>query len=351
MGTAGRAKWVSFRILAITWCLAGLSEPVRAAVPPMVVIPAGRFLAGQNPRALPRHEVTLTRSFAIGRFEVTNAEYVDALNWAWEHGRVRMVGDTVKSIDSEAPLLVANGIFIEVGFDGSRFCVRRSLAPWSAAALRVYGPERHPVFCVSWFAAAAYCNWLSEREDLDPLYIETDGWSCRDVGPYAANCYRLPTEAEWEWSARGPKGWEMPFNRARSSVRSGYWPDPAANFGGGWTGPVGEFSPMGDSFFHVADLTGNVWEWVFDRWSVYKTNACVDPVGGGTSSDRMLRGGAYNSTIANFCDAATRAYDPPEFMSRFVGFRIARTTTPDWRPDAVEIPPMQEPKFKVRELP
>jgi formylglycine-generating enzyme required for sulfatase activity len=151
------------------------------------------------------------------------------------------------------------------------------------------GPAR-PVECVTWLEAAAYCNQRSLREGLAPCY-DLDGGVYRcDFG---ANGYRLPTEAEWEYAARGgqlSRGFTFPGGDNANLVA---W--HACN-AGNQTHPVGQKLP---NELGLYDLAGNVWEFC---WDWYHANALPDaanpagPAKPGPEARRVVRGGCYKKS-------------------------------------------------------
>ncbi len=153
------------------------------------------------------------------------------------------------------------------------------------------GKEEHPVVYVSWQDAQAFCQWLGAKLGKG------------EVG--------LPTEAQWEYSARGTEGRRYPWGEEEPTPEH-------ANFGSnvGDTTPVGAY-PKGATPEGVLDLAGNVAEWCFDWYdSSYPDSQEADPVG-----FRVLRGGAFFNAPSGL-RAAFRGHLPPELRSPDVGFRV-----------------------------
>ena len=189
-----------------------------------------------------------------------------------------------------------------------------------------------PVACVSWHDAAVFCNRLSLLEGLDPAYRFAED---RVQWLQQANGYRLPTEAEWEYAARGlqtsiypaPKDEICRFANVENVVGEGGkpWLD-AARFecqdGYQHAAPVGSFQP---NAWGLHDMSGNVWEWVWDRYAAsYGRDAVVDPAGPKVGPYRVARGGSWDSAIPTLRLASRLQLEPVESRSD-VGLRLART--------------------------
>src|SRR5438876_1959385 len=152
--------------------------------------------------------------------------------------------------------------------------------------------NRHPVVYVSSLEAIRFCQWLSSRERKK---------------------YRLPTEAEWEYAAKGDDGREYPWgNFARRGDLANFadkntvfaWSDQEIDDGFAESSPVGSF-PRGASPFGIEDMAGNVWEWCLDYFEQYKPVPKVDPRGPGTGTKRIYRGGSWKSKASNLRTTAS----------------------------------------------
>ena len=194
--------------------------------------------------------------------------------------------------------------------------------------------DRQPVVNVSWQDAAAYSNWLSARDGLEPAYV-SQGGKLVPAAPLT-NGYRLPTEAEWEWAARSTGG---------GGLRKYPWgdalpvPPGAGNFadvtaqplvaqilpdfddGHAATAPVGSFAPNPLGFF---DLGGNVAEWTHDLYTVQPGSGAiaVDPAAGGAGALRVIRGSSWRHSAVTELRLAFRDYG--DVKRNDLGFRIAR---------------------------
>ncbi len=163
-----------------------------------------------------------------------------------------------------------------------------------------------PVEQVSWEDAVGYANALSRREGLPECYAGSTftGLGCRG--------YRLPTEAEWEYAARaGTTGSRY------GNLDSVAWFDENS---GAATHPVGQKLP---NAWGLYDMLGNVWEWTGD-WSDTYPGTVTDPLGAGTGSDRVVRGGSW-FIDARYARAANRYNFTPDIRSSVLGFRLSRT--------------------------
>jgi formylglycine-generating enzyme required for sulfatase activity len=275
-----------------------------AECPEMVVIPAGSFMMGSPasetqreqvpaeyalwPR--PQHRVTITRAFALGKHEVTRAEFA-----AFVSATGQRTGNSCWTYESGT-------------------WEWRDGRDWRTAG---YGQgDREPVVCVSWEDAQEYVRWLSRKTGQD---------------------YRLPSEAEWEYAARAgttkARFWgnepdsacryanvhdrtskaEHQFDWSHHDCRDGY-PTTAA---------VGSFQA---NRFGLHDVLGNVWEWVEDCWNEGYDGA---PTGGsawtsGDCSRRVLRGGSWSNPPWSVVSAG-RDWIVPVARTSILGFRVART--------------------------
>jgi formylglycine-generating enzyme required for sulfatase activity len=168
--------------------------------------------------------------------------------------------------------------------------------------------DRHPVVYVSSLDAMRFCQWLGARE---------------------RKRYRLPTEAEWEYAAKGTDGRQYPWgNFARRGDLANFadkntvfaWSDPEIDDGFAESSPVGSF-PRGASPFGVEDMAGNVWEWCADYFEQYKATPKTNPRGPSTGTKRVYRGGSWKSRFATLRTTA-RSANAPNYSCNDLGFRI-----------------------------
>jgi eukaryotic-like serine/threonine-protein kinase len=172
---------------------------------------------------------------------------------------------------------------------------------------------RHPINCVDWDMADKFC---------------------REQGG------RLPTEAEWEFAARGPDGRKYPWGDddpaadhlnacgrecvawgAKNGVEEKAMYDADDGFPN--TAPVGSF-PKGASRYGVQDVVGNVWEWVADWYGPYGTAEQKAPTGPAAGTEKVIRGGAWNGSYASWVRPTFRYKDAPTKRSYGIGFRCAK---------------------------
>ncbi len=171
-----------------------------------------------------------------------------------------------------------------------------------------WADDNHPVIYVSALEAEEFCKWLSRIE---------------------GRSYRLPTEAEWEYAARGPNPRVFPWgDRAINGTLANFadsrttfaWRDLKVDDGYAETSPVGSY-PRGASPFGVEDMAGNVFEWSADYLEPYKGKDVTNPRSQKVSSNRVYRGGSWKSRVSSLRCCA-RNSNMPSYQSNDVGFRI-----------------------------
>jgi formylglycine-generating enzyme required for sulfatase activity len=236
-----------------------------------VPVPAGSFMMGDttSPGASPVRQVSVG-AFAIDRYEVSVEEYEKC----------------VKTGVCSAPP-----------------------ASFLATASRCnYGTKRtaHPMNCVTYQEATNYCLWKSKR---------------------------LPTEAEWEFAARGKGSSLYPWGSDAPSCKQANWTEksPATKYCGDGTSPIGN-KPAGKSAFGAHDMAGNVEEWVFDWYGTWKSGSATDPGGPLTGTSRVVKGSAFDLTAQTEHVAARREGVDPTKRETWLGFRCATGPSPNATP-------------------
>ena len=186
--------------------------------------------------------------------------------------------------------------------------------------------RNYPVLGVSWYDAVAYCNWLSSLDGLESCYDLTN-WTYNST----KSGYHLPTEAQWEKAARGKLvKMDFPWGNSPAGGRCNYlYYDGSlisimADLDGNKKGtlPVDTLTANGYGLFNMA---GNVWEWCNDWFqrNYYDVSPSENPLGPETGDEKIIRGGAWNtSEIKLHC--AFRDRYPPETKRFDIGFRIAK---------------------------
>ena len=276
----------------------------------MALLDGGRFLMGsESPEAFahdgegPVREVLLD-PFYISKFPVTNAQFAEfvartgyvteAQRWGWSFVFRNHVPEAQRK-----PALPATPWWIRV--DAADWA--HPEGPHSAAQERPH----HPVVQVSWNDAQAYSAWAG---------------------------LRLPTEAEWEFAARGgleqktyPWGDELlPGGRHMCNIWQGTFPDiDLAEDGFSAPAPVDSFAPNGYGLHTVA---GNVWEWCADHFDAqwHRTATHVNPVGPPTGQTRVMKGGSYlcHASVCFRYRNAARTANTPDSATGNIGFRVVR---------------------------
>jgi len=274
------------------------SETYTISAPPpppvqMIYVPGGTFTIGRTTGSgysdeLPTHTVTLN-SFYIGNYEVTQAEYSQYMQPGYSWTSAEGLGDN------------------------------------------------YPAYNVSWYAILKYCNLRSMAEGLIPCYTingstnpanwgavptdYNDAWDAA-ICDWNANGYRLPTEAEWEYAARGATNNPDYLYSGSDDINAVAWYESNS---GQTSHPVGTKAPNGIGTY---DMSGNVYEWCWDwyGYGYYSSSPQNNPTGPASGSYRMVRCGGWIDS-AGGCQVARRSNHVPSCGSYVVGFRLCRSAT------------------------
>lgn len=274
---------------------------------------------------IPSFQVRLS-PYELGTYEVTNGEFADVLNYAHGEGY----------LTNPSGAAYAGG---DVYFAGQRLYALSASGAQIAFSAGIFSPKTrdtlpmdgHPVTQVTWYGAAAYCNWLSEQAGLESNYDPDDLW--RAAYP-PANGFRLPSEAEWEHAAGwvdvdGAFGFPTSTDTLSTQQANYSSSNPLSLTNAPFTTPGGYYdgnngttdspSPLG-----AYDMAGNAAEWCADRYDAYFEYSATDPIGSYTGPRRVVRGGAWADTDAA-CETTARESALGSTASNRIGFRIARS--------------------------
>jgi formylglycine-generating enzyme required for sulfatase activity len=292
--------------------------------PGFVFIPSGAFYMGAPEDELGYstwwilHYVTLSTSFYKQPTEVTNQQFLEALQWAFDNEYCTVFeGCIYDNLGSSAKLLNMYGGSSELGYNYGEFRI----------VDRGHGINpNHPVREVTWFGAAAYCDWLNLRNGL-PLSYDHNNWQCNEGDPYRAIGFRLPNEAEWEYACRA--GSATGFSNG--PITNLDCDDPVLDLIGwycgnssNWTHEAGSKAP---NAWGLYDMHGNLSEacndWL-DHGEGWNTDPVYDPIGPATGYTRVYRGGMYDEG-ARLCLSAYRYGTTPGSTHSNKGFRVVQS--------------------------
>jgi formylglycine-generating enzyme required for sulfatase activity len=237
----------------------------KSTAPDMVLVEGGTFPMGSNngdDSEKPVHSVTV-HSFLISAHEVTQKEWREVMGSSPSHFK----GDTL------------------------------------------------PVEQVSWFDAVNYCNKRSVKEGLQPCFIvNATTVTCN----FRKSGYRLPTEAEWEFAARGGKDSRGYGYAGSDDLQAVAWFEDNS---GETTHAVGTKAA---NELGLYDMTGNVWEWCWDWFMWYTAETQADPTGPGSGLSHVLRGGGWVDN-SDYCRVSFRNTGVAKDSVPYYGVRIARS--------------------------
>jgi len=347
--------WQDFAIMAGNWLCYSYE-------PSMVLIRNGEFYMGDyfnegdlNER--PVHKVQID-PFYMSKYEITNLQYCNYLNSALGQSSITVTGGVVYKAGSGTSYpycdTSTSNSESQIAYSGDVFSVRTKSGR---------NMSYDPMVKVSWYGAAAYCNWLSEQESKEHCY-DVSIWNC----DFSKKGYRLPTEAEWEYASRGGleqkrfpwDGLDVDLITHLQANYYSYWSGGHPNYPYDvnstegyhplwkdvvypYTSPVGFFDgsfkeksdfnwPGSDMFYSTLsgtngyglyDMAGNVSELCNDWYlsSYYDSSPLLNPTGPTSGTYRVLRGGNWNFD-ARECRVADRSRTYPYIRASYIGFRI-----------------------------
>ncbi|MBX3063475.1 MAG: formylglycine-generating enzyme family protein [Anaerolineae bacterium] len=247
----------------------------------VVYVPAGCFLMGSDQNdehavnnEMPQHRVCVTKPYWLGQFEISNAEFQQFI---------------------DAGAYNTPEFWSNAGWTWKQQRIQPTAYPDYSSA-----PDQ-PRVGITWYEAEAFAKWAGGR---------------------------LPTEAEWEYAARGSQSLTYPWG---NDYELGYANVDETKLGGVLlqkTTPVGSY-PDGRSWINAYDMVGNVWEWCADWYAedYYQLKLETDPTGAAAGSSRSIRGSAWNYA-AEGANAASRSGIIPENQFPNIGMRLAINATP-----------------------
>ena len=276
-------------------------------IPEMALVKGGSYYMGSETRSEAERPVHLVEllDFYIGKYEVTNKEFIYFLNHT--SYKVSIVDDLCK----------IGGITV-YRFDACFPDYEDVIHDINIGIVRGY--ENHPIIGVSWFGAILYCNWLSKKHGLMPVY-SIIGNSI--VPEWDANGYRLPTEAEWEYAARALGKTHTWSGTSDINELYKYANLRGKEDGYPFTSPIGNFLPNSIGLY---DMTGNANEWCWD-WSdkeYYKYSERKNPKGPPSGKSHVLRGFSWVFDGSKAHLTSRFAGDYVGICSDVTGFRLAR---------------------------
>ena len=330
------------------------------------LIPGGEFEMGDHfgfvdpshpSDELPLHTVKVN-SFYMEKTEASNLQFLAYLNDALLKGLIEVKSNIVYAKGGSDIYCYTNqyASYYSIGYDGKVFSIVNFRA-------------NHPVTGIMWFGAAAYCNWLSLKNNLNECYNLTT-WTC----DFTQNGYRLPTEAEWEYAGRGGQTnpyFNYPWGNDQDITKAN-WPDSKDPYEGTsaalypFTTPVGFYdgtlrlksdynwpgsatsyqTSNGANGFGLYDMAGNVWELINDWYgqNYYSISPYDNPTGPATGfimpdgkAYRGMRGGNWyngyttttindgHSRVSNRNPSYYRGPQDPNHPWYHIGFRTVRS--------------------------
>lgn len=273
-----KKNYLFILLLSIAFFLTSGSNSQNLVNPDMIKISGGTYLMGSKDKdnsadtdEQKQHEVKIN-SFELSKFEVTV--------WQWRA--------FVKATKSKMP--------------------EKPSWDWK---------DNFPINQITWEQAIDYCNWLSKEEKLQPVYSKKGPNYIFNI---KANGYRLPTEAEWEYAAKGGKLSKATKYSGGDNADIIAWHKANSNKA---PHTIGTKLP---NELGIYDMSGNVWEWCWDWYNeeYYKREKNNNPTGPEMGEKRTVRGGSWDSKL-NYLRPANRISTYPNQTHEFYGFRVAKS--------------------------
>jgi len=268
------------KVLLAVLALLGAFVFAQVNNPNFVLVEGGTFQMGSNSSGeddeKPVHSVTV-KSFYISKYEVTQKEWYEVM------------GVTISQ--------------------------QRDIAKGTS----LYGEgDNYPMYYVNWYEAIEYCNKRSIKEGLAPVYR---GSKDNIICDWNANGYRLPTEAEWEYAAKGgTKDYLITEYSGSNKVDSVAWYEKNSEKS---THSVGTKAP---NSLGIYDMSGNVWEWCWDWLGNYLNKPQINPRGPESETERVLRGGCFQNPDHHTRSSKRSGHTPTSYLGSLdtYGFRVVR---------------------------
>ena len=270
-------------------------------VPEMVYVEAGTHNGTDWGNDEPM-SITIDEPFYIGKCEATNDQVASVFQWAYNNGKIKVnatsnrvtnaQGDSKELLDLDSWDGATGTIYSQISFSNNTFSADD-------------GKENYPCIMITWFGAAAYCNYLSESQGLTPAYDMTgvsDGdyrysdWTLIE----GANGFRLLSDAQWEYAARGGKDGNNTEYSGSDIVGDVAWHKSNSGY------RSHEVGTRAANELGVYDMSGNVWEWCHDWHPEY------------VGIFRVVRGGRWDQ-VPDYCRVSHR-YGSKPCKSYYYGF-------------------------------
>ncbi len=264
MATISRLKTFGFVLAMAIMPILGFAQTTNP--PSMVFVKGGTFKMGSvsgDADEKPIHSVTLT-SFYISKYEITVAQYR------------AFCKATNRKMPVEPP------------------------ASWYEEhdhAVKWQWYDTYPIVNINWYDANAYCKWLTETTGEE---------------------YSLPTEAQWEYAARGGHQSKHYVYAGSNEIDEVAWYDETTNEKG--LKPVGRMKP---NELGIYDMSGNVWEWCSDFYGKYTATSQKNPIGQKSGNYKVIRGGSWYN-MEDMCRSTLRDGPKPTFSDYYTGFRVVK---------------------------